>query len=176
MLREKLSVMDEVTNGLSYFDHTFLRELPRLYASVEDRLATRDRAGGAGVPNFMKGQLDRRRPGRQPFVTAEILEKALAVQAEKSSHPLPGRGPPWAAASIAQGAGEASDALLRLAEALARTARPPFRRALPPRPHWRYARLAATYQRACWPPAAAPCGGPRRPTTGPDAAGRPATK
>src|SRR5574343_1140418 len=41
MLRtEKLSVMDEVSNGLSYFDYTFLRELPRLYAGLEDRLAT----------------------------------------------------------------------------------------------------------------------------------------
>ncbi|APR04683.1 Phosphoenolpyruvate carboxylase [Thauera chlorobenzoica] len=40
MLRTaKLSVIDEVTNGLSYFDTTFLHELPRLYASLEDRLA-----------------------------------------------------------------------------------------------------------------------------------------
>ena len=35
MLRTaKLSVIDEVTNGLSYFETTFLRELPRLYASL----------------------------------------------------------------------------------------------------------------------------------------------
>ncbi|HAG76341.1 MAG TPA: hypothetical protein DCL53_12960, partial [Thauera sp.] len=40
-------VIDEVNNGLSYFDTTFLRELPRLYASLEDRLAAADPALGA---------------------------------------------------------------------------------------------------------------------------------
>ncbi len=30
--RTRLGVMDEVTNGLTYFDYTFFRELPRLYA------------------------------------------------------------------------------------------------------------------------------------------------
>ena len=35
MLRTaKLSVIDEVNNGLSHFETTFLRELPRLYASA----------------------------------------------------------------------------------------------------------------------------------------------
>jgi L-lactate dehydrogenase complex protein LldF len=48
MLRTaKLSVIDEVNNGLSYFDYTFLRELPRLYASLEDRLAAPTRRWGA---------------------------------------------------------------------------------------------------------------------------------
>ena len=30
--RTRLDVIDEVSNGLSYFDHTFFRELPRVYA------------------------------------------------------------------------------------------------------------------------------------------------
>src|SRR5436190_13473392 len=29
--RGRPTVIDEVTNGLSYYDHTFFRELPRLY-------------------------------------------------------------------------------------------------------------------------------------------------
>ncbi|WP_151638461.1 phosphoenolpyruvate carboxylase [Noviherbaspirillum aerium] len=37
----KLSVLDEVENGLSYFDYTMLAELPRLYACLEDVLAAR---------------------------------------------------------------------------------------------------------------------------------------
>jgi tRNA A-37 threonylcarbamoyl transferase component Bud32 len=37
MLRlEKLDVLDEVANGLSFFEQTFLRELPRLYGALED--------------------------------------------------------------------------------------------------------------------------------------------
>ena len=79
MLRTaKLSVMDEVSNGLSYFDYTFLRELPRLYASVEDRLAKADRSlQHLELPNFMQvgSWIGGDRDGN-PFVTAEILEKA----------------------------------------------------------------------------------------------------
>ncbi|NJD34063.1 MAG: phosphoenolpyruvate carboxylase, partial [Betaproteobacteria bacterium] len=37
--RAKLSVMDEVNNALSFYDMTFLRELPRLYNGCEDHLA-----------------------------------------------------------------------------------------------------------------------------------------
>ena len=39
MLRlEKLGVLDEVANGLSYFEQTFLPEVPRLYSALEDEL------------------------------------------------------------------------------------------------------------------------------------------
>ena len=39
MLRQtRLKVIDEVTNGLSYYDYTFFRELPRLYGAIEDKL------------------------------------------------------------------------------------------------------------------------------------------
>lgn len=149
MLRtEKLSVMDEVSNGLSYFDYTFLRELPRLYACVEDRLAAHDRSWGAlELPNFMRvgSWIGGDRDGN-PFVTAEILEKALATQAEKvltyymdEVHTLGSQ------LSVAQGLVSASDALLRLAEASPdgspHRSDEPYRRALT----GVYARLAATY-------------------------------
>jgi phosphoenolpyruvate carboxylase len=51
MLRStKLSVMDEVANALSFYDSTFLRELPRLYGGLEDRLV-RD------VPGWVEQEL-----------------------------------------------------------------------------------------------------------------------
>ncbi len=57
MLRAvKLSVMDEVSNALSYYDTTFLRELPRLHNSIEDAVDT-------PLPGFPAPRLlDRRRP------------------------------------------------------------------------------------------------------------------
>ncbi len=149
MLRtEKLSVMDEVSNGLSYFDYSFLRELPRLYANLEDRLASRDRSWGAlELPSFMQvgSWIGGDRDGN-PFVTAEILEKALATQAEKALtfymdevHTLGSQ------LSVAQGLVSASDALLRLAAASPdgspHRSDEPYRRALT----GIYARIAATY-------------------------------
>ena len=38
--RTRLRVIDEVTNGLSYYDYTFLKELPRFYAELEVELAS----------------------------------------------------------------------------------------------------------------------------------------
>ena len=149
MLRtEKLSVMDEVSNGLSYFDYTFLRELPRLYANVEDRLATRDRSWGAlELPNFLKvgSWIGGDRDGN-PFVTAEILEKTLATQAEKAlTYYLDEVHTLGSQLSVAQGLVSASDALLRLADASPdgspHRSDEPYRRALT----GVYARLAATY-------------------------------
>ena len=43
MLRQtRLKVIDEVANGLSYYDYTFFRELPRLYGAIEDELNALD--------------------------------------------------------------------------------------------------------------------------------------
>ena len=40
MIRQsKMSVVNEVTNGLSYYDYTFFRELPKLYLWLEDQLS-----------------------------------------------------------------------------------------------------------------------------------------
>src|SRR5258705_12499648 len=36
--RTKLTVLDEVANGLSFYDYTFLHEVPRLHCVLEDRL------------------------------------------------------------------------------------------------------------------------------------------
>ena len=79
MLREvKLSVMDEVNNALSYYDTTFLRELPRLHNSIED-------LAGTPVPAFLRpgSWIGGDRDGN-PFVTADILRSALNAQSRKA--------------------------------------------------------------------------------------------
>ncbi|MBC8267757.1 MAG: phosphoenolpyruvate carboxylase [Rhodospirillaceae bacterium] len=40
MLRNsRLNVLDEVSNGLTYYDYTFLDQLPKIYRAIEDQLA-----------------------------------------------------------------------------------------------------------------------------------------
>ena len=64
----RLRVIDEVANGLAYYDYTFLRELPRLYSDIEERSAHVDPHWvNINVPSFLANRhVDRRRPGRQP--------------------------------------------------------------------------------------------------------------
>jgi len=87
MLRmSKLSVLDEVENGLSFYDYTFLRELPHLYTGLEDLLASKDPSlQQMELPSFMKmgSWIGGDRDGN-PFVTASILEKTLAMQATRA--------------------------------------------------------------------------------------------
>ncbi len=65
--RTKLTVLDEVANGLSFYDYTFLREVPRLHCALEDRLNEGDSAAAGRTGVFpADGKLDRRRPRRQP--------------------------------------------------------------------------------------------------------------
>ncbi len=150
MLRTaKLSVIDEITNGLSYFDTTFLRELPRLYAALEDRLAAASPAlGGTELAPFLQvgSWIGGDRDGN-PFVTAEVLDKALAMQAtvvlEYYLNELHALG---SQLSMSQGLVSASDALQALAERSPDTSAhrrdEPYRRAV----SGLYARLAATYR------------------------------
>ncbi|MBD5802843.1 Phosphoenolpyruvate carboxylase [Azoarcus sp. Aa7] len=90
MLRPaKLSVIDEVTNGLGYHETTFLHEVPRLYAAIEDALAghfaTRDEGlAERELPAFLQigSWIGGDRDGN-PFVTATMLEQALAMQCQR---------------------------------------------------------------------------------------------
>ncbi len=87
--RAKLSVMDEVNNALSFYDMTFLRELPRLYNTSEDLLANAvpgwREQGLAGLPAFLRpgSWIGGDRDGN-PFVTAEVLESAMRAQSRKA--------------------------------------------------------------------------------------------
>ena len=78
MLRpQRLKVIDEVKNGISYFDATFCHEIPRLYADVAAHLGQ----APAQLPNFLHlgSWIGGDRDGN-PYVTAEILREALRLQ------------------------------------------------------------------------------------------------
>ena len=82
MLRlSKLSVKDEIDNGLAYYRYTFLDELPRLYADMAARLA-HDFGAAIEVPPFLRigSWIGGDRDGN-PFVTAETLAYAVRAQA-----------------------------------------------------------------------------------------------
>lgn len=73
----KLTVADEVENALSYYESTFLREIPKLYAELEDML------GDHPVHNFFRmGQWIGGDRDGNPNVSAQTLEYALRRQAE----------------------------------------------------------------------------------------------
>jgi phosphoenolpyruvate carboxylase len=82
--RTRLRVIDEVANGLAYYDYTFLRELPLLYAGLEDAAAVYGIDGEWHLPAFLRmgSWIGGDRDGN-PFVTAEVLRRTLAMQ---SSH------------------------------------------------------------------------------------------
>jgi phosphoenolpyruvate carboxylase len=84
----KLSVRDEVENALPFYEQTFLPELPRLYASLEDELARRDPGVlGQQLPPFLQlgSWIGGDRDGN-PFVTAPVLEETLRMQAQVALH------------------------------------------------------------------------------------------
>ena len=73
----KLTVADEIENALSYYETTFLHELPKLYASLEEALP------GQQVHSFMRmGQWIGGDRDGNPNVTAPTLELALRRQSE----------------------------------------------------------------------------------------------
>ncbi len=73
----KLTVIDEVENALSYYDATFLEEIPKLYATLEENLS------GWRVPSFfrMGHWIGGDRDGN-PNVTAQTLDYATRRQSE----------------------------------------------------------------------------------------------
>ena len=93
MLRyTRLTVADEIANSLAYYRITFLRQIPRLYESIEAALQKHhmmDRAvqdGGAiHLPNFLQmgSWIGGDRDGN-PNVTAATLETALTRQSAEA--------------------------------------------------------------------------------------------
>src|SRR5262249_10605474 len=79
-------VIDEVANGLSYYDYTFLRELPRFYAALEDRLESEDPCWrSVRLPSFLRigSWIGGDRDGN-PHVTADVLEQTLRMQSSRA--------------------------------------------------------------------------------------------
>ena len=82
ILRElRLTVQDEIENGLAYYRYTFLQQLPCLYAELEDQLSARWPERRWRVPAFfrMGSWIGGDRDGN-PFVTHDVTRYALARQ------------------------------------------------------------------------------------------------
>jgi phosphoenolpyruvate carboxylase len=78
MLRySKLTVADEIENALSYYQSTFLRQIPKIYADLEEALP------GATLPPFLRmgNWIGGDRDGN-PNVGAATLRQAMKRQAE----------------------------------------------------------------------------------------------
>ena len=82
--RTKLTVLDEVANGLSFYDHTFLHEVPRLHCNLEDRLNKEDGGDAEELAAFLKmgSWIGGDRDGN-PFVTADVMRGALRLQSSR---------------------------------------------------------------------------------------------
>lgn len=149
MLRsERLSVYDEIKNGLAYYRYTFLTEVPRLYAEIEDLLERRMGASAPHIPPFLRigSWIGSDRDGN-PFVTHEVMlhaaerQSALALDYYMGEVHQIGRK-----LSLTERLVGVDDKLAELAAAspdrAASRADEPYRRAL----IGVYARLAATSQ------------------------------
>lgn len=116
--RSRLTVADEVTNGISYYNSTFLEEVPRLHQQVEETLART--MEGAEVPSLrfiqMGSWIGGDRDGN-PFVTADILQQTLKLQSEAAlTYYLRELEGLQSELSIATTVSNVSDAVLAMAE------------------------------------------------------------
>ncbi|MFM6987018.1 MAG: phosphoenolpyruvate carboxylase [Hydrogenophaga sp.] len=76
----KLTVADEIENSLSYYQATFLSEIPRLYRDLEEGLGT---AAAEGIAPFLRmGQWIGGDRDGNPNVVAPTLQLALRSQSE----------------------------------------------------------------------------------------------
>ena len=73
----KLTVADEIENALSYYESTFLSEIPRLYADLEQALGEVPVASFLRMGQWIGGDRD-----GNPNVSAATLSLALGRQAE----------------------------------------------------------------------------------------------
>ncbi|HYW58751.1 MAG TPA: phosphoenolpyruvate carboxylase [Polaromonas sp.] len=73
----KLTVADEIENALSYYESTFLREIPKLYGELERALGSQPVHSFLRMGQWIGGDRD-----GNPNVSAHTLEYALRRQAE----------------------------------------------------------------------------------------------
>ena len=86
LLRQnKLTVLDEVANGLTYYDYTFLKELPRLHCALEDQLKSLDPDVDVEVPSFLRvgNWIGGDRDGN-PFVNSEVLRQTTDLHSRRT--------------------------------------------------------------------------------------------
>lgn len=136
----RLTVADEIENALSYYDATFLQEIPKLYEALEQEL------GAAHLPSFFRmGQWIGGDRDGNPNVTAQTLQHALKRQSEVAlRHYLQEVHALGAELSMSERRAGMSEALQALAQASGddsdHRADEPYRRVLT----GVYARLSAT--------------------------------
>jgi phosphoenolpyruvate carboxylase len=86
MLRmTKLAVIDEVENGLSYYNQSFLEEIPRFYNRLEDLLNKKyPHLPDQTLPPFLRmgSWIGGDRDGN-PFVTAQVMQQTLCLQSTR---------------------------------------------------------------------------------------------
>ncbi|MDQ8729313.1 phosphoenolpyruvate carboxylase [Bradyrhizobium sp. LHD-71] len=82
--RTKLGVLDEVANGLSFYDYTFLSEVPRIHSRLEDELAS-PAGDSAPLASFLRmgSWIGGDRDGN-PFVTADVMRGTLHMQCRRA--------------------------------------------------------------------------------------------
>jgi phosphoenolpyruvate carboxylase len=136
----KLTVADEIENALSYYEATFLREIPKLYAHLERELGQQPVASFLRMGQWIGGDRD-----GNPNVSAETMEYAMRHQAEIAlRHHLTEVHHLGAELSLSAGLVDIPADMLALAERSPDTSEhrqdEPYRRALT----GIYARLAAT--------------------------------
>ncbi|MEO5669666.1 MAG: phosphoenolpyruvate carboxylase [Ramlibacter sp.] len=73
----KLTVADEIENALSYYEATFLREIPKIYADLERELGHQPVATFLRMGQWIGGDRD-----GNPNVSAQTLEYAMRRQSE----------------------------------------------------------------------------------------------
>ncbi len=146
MLRSaKLTVHDEINNGLEFYRYTFLKEIPRIYANLESQLETRFDKNIKLPPLLKVGSWIGGDRDGNPFVTHEVMQFAVQQHSElafehylKETHLLGRR------LSLTDRLVDVSDELRALSEASPDTAisrtDEPYRRAL----ILIYSRLSAT--------------------------------
>ncbi len=86
MRLNRLDVLDEVSNGLAYYEHTFFRELPNLYNRIEKLLTdTEDESQQPSIKSFFKigAWIGGDRDGN-PFVNADVMNNTIRLQSSRA--------------------------------------------------------------------------------------------
>ena len=166
----RISVVDEIENGLDYHRRTFLREVPRLHAELEDALAG-DEDGAQALPVLLRigSWIGSDRDGN-PFVTAETLRYAAERQSALVLSSISTRRTTSAPSSVSVPSTSASTPISTPCRSALPTLGAARRRALSPRAR-RHLRASRATAKRLGHPVVRPPSPTRRPTKAPPSMG-----